>query len=154
MILQGNDLLIYAGVYVVAKAKTCRISLDADTLECSDATDGNARAFKLEKKGWKVTVTSLVTAAHTRFENLDSIIRLSFVTRDLYDNLTGDRMTGNAFITRSDVTANVGSLVQGTFVFQGTGALERVMDGLRDSDQKDLYDYQGGNRLRAPSSTL
>lgn len=150
----GNDLLIYANGAVVAAAKTCRISADAELIGCASASDGHSREFKLGKKGWQITVTSLVTTMRTWLETPDTAIRVSFVVRDKYGNLMGDRMTGMAFVKKSEVSASVGSLAQGQFAFQGTGALTRDVDGLRDFDTKDLYDYNGTNRLQAPSSTL
>jgi hypothetical protein len=95
-----------------------------------------------------------VTNVRSWFETPDAAIRVSFVVRDEYGTLMGDRMTGQAIVKKAEVSASVGSLMQGQFTFQGTGALERMVDGLRDYDTKDLYDYNGINRLQAPSSTL
>jgi hypothetical protein len=150
----GNNLLIYANGSVVAAAKTCRISTDAELIACASATDGDFRAFKVGKSSWQISVTSLVTNVRSWFETPDAAIRVSFVVRDEYGTLMGDRMTGQAIVKKAEVSASVGSLMQGQFTFLGTGALARMVDGLRDYDTKDLYDYNGINRLQAPSSTL
>lgn len=150
----GNDLLIYANGAVVAAAKTCRISADAELIGCASASDGHSREFKLGKKGWQITVTSLVTTMRTWLETPDTAIRVSFVVRDKYGNLMGDRMTGMAYVKKSEVSASVGSLAQGQFAFQGTGALSRDVVGLNDYYGTELYDYNGNSRLCAPSSNL
>lgn len=150
----GNDLLIYANGAVVAAAKTCRISADAELIGCASASDGHSREFKLGKKGWQITVTSLVTTMRTWLETPDTAIRVSFVVRDKYGTLMGDRMTGMAFVKKSEVSASVGSLAQGQFSFQGTGALARDVVGLNDYHGTELYDYNGNSRLCAPSSNL
>lgn len=139
---------------MVAAAKTCRISTDAELIACASATDGDFRAFKVGKSSWQISVTSLVTNVRSWFETPDAAIRVSFVVRDKYGTLMGDRMTGQAIVKKAEVSASVGSLMQGQFTFQGTGSLARMVDGLRDYDTKDLYDYNGINRLQAPSSTL
>jgi hypothetical protein len=151
MIIKGNDLLIYANGSVVAAARTCRISMDSDLIEC--AGRGRYKLFLPSLGAWQVSVTSLVTRVSSFFTAPSTAVRLSFAVRDRYGTLLGDRMTGSAFIRKSEVTASVESLIQGQFTFQGNGALERVMDGLRDDDSNDLYD-DSNNRLRAPSSIL
>lgn len=80
------------------------------------------------------------------------MVTLSFVVRDIYGNLMGDRMTGNAFVSSVQVDGSVGALVKGSVTFQGTGKLERLLDALRDSEQKDLWDYDHTDQLFAPSS--
>ena len=154
MNINGSDLLIYAGGSVVAAAKSCRISMSVDMIEAAGQTDGKAREFVPAMKEWQISTTSLVTVAHTFFEGHGTSVRLTFAVRDKYGNILGDKMTGYGFLAKSEITAAVESLIKGSFVFQGVGELAREMDGLRDYNQKDLYDYNGGNRLRAPSSTL
>lgn len=150
----GNNLLIYANGSVVAAAKTCRISTDAELIACASATDGDFRAFKVGKSSWQISVTSLVTNVRSWFETPDAAIRVSFVVRDEYGTLMGDRMTGKAIVTKADVSASVGSLMQGQFTFQGTGALAQDIVGLNDYYGTELYDYNGNSRLCAPSSNL
>ena len=100
------------------------------------------------------TVTKLVAVVHTLFEENEQPVRLSFVVRDKYGNLMGDRMTGDALTKNVSVDATVGSLATGSITFQGTGELIREIVGLCDYDGTDLYDYYGNSRLCAPSSNL
>ena len=154
MIINGSDLLIYAGGSVVAAAKSCRISMSVDMIEAAGQTDGKAREFVPAMKEWQISTTSLVTVAHTFFEGHGTSVRLTFAVRDKYGNILGDKMTGYGFLAKSEITAAVESLIKGSFVFQGTGDLERATVGLCDCYGTELYDYNGTHRLCAPSSTL
>jgi hypothetical protein len=62
-------------------------------------------------------------------------------------------MTGEAFVKKADVTGTVNSLTQGSFVFQGTGPIERILEVLRDSNQYNLLDSCGA-QLRVVSDEL
>ena len=153
MYLNGRNLLIYAGGEVVAAAKSCRISMDFDTIETANVIDGAARTFIPGRYEWQVSVNTLVTSVHSCFEGHGQTVRLSFVVRDRFGNLSADRMTGEAFVKKADVTGTVNSLTQGSFVFQGTGPIERILEVLRDSNQYNLLD-SGGAQLRVVSDKL
>ena len=98
MYLNGRNLLIYAGGEVVAAAKSCRISMDFDTIETANVIDGKARTFIPGRYEWQVSVNTLVTSVHSCFEGHGQTVRLSFVVRDRFGNLSADRMTGEAFV--------------------------------------------------------
>lgn len=81
-----------------------------------------------------VVVSALVTQYYTTWTNIDegyqhpsSDIAYSYSsnTYQFYDGTMSvwKKITGSAIVTRAKVTANVGNLVQGSFQFQGTGAL-------------------------------
>ena len=154
MIVHGRNLLIYAGGSVVAAARTCRISMDFDTIEVAGVDSGQFKYYIQAMSSWTVTVIKLVAVVHTLFEENEQPVRLSFVVRDKYGNLMGDRMTGDALIKNVSVDATVGSLATGSITFQGTGELIREIVGLCDYDGTELYDYNGNSRLCAPSSNL
>lgn len=124
MYLKGKDLLIYMDGQVVAAAKSCRISMDTEVGEKSKPGGGNTKSFLSGRYEWSVTVNRLVTNVSENFLNLNKVVRLTFVVRN-GQTLTDDRMTGNAFVKKSEVIASLASLTQGSFVFQGTGKLEQ-----------------------------
>ena len=138
----------------MAAARTCRISMDFDTIEVAGVDSGQFKYHIQAMSSWTVTVTKLVAVVHTLFEENEQPVRLSFVVRDKYGNLMGDHMTGDALIKNVSVDATVGSLATGSITFQGTGELIREIVGLCDYDGTDLYDYYGNSRLCAPSSNL
>ena len=124
MYLNGNDLLIYTDGQVVASAKSCRINMDTEIEEKSMPGGGSMKSFLPGRYEWQVTVNTLVTTAYKNFLDIGKVVRLTFVVRN-GQTLTTDRMTGNAIITKSEVTGSTRSLTQGSFVFQGTGKLEQ-----------------------------
>ena len=117
--IHGRNILIYSGGHVVAAARTCSISMSVDDTEVSNPADLKNRCYLTGRKSWTVTITKLVTVAHTFFENLDQEVRLSFMVR----GSSTDRMTGNAIVKNAEVSGTVGSLTTGNFTFQGTGPL-------------------------------
>lgn len=147
MIKQGRDLLVYADGVVVAAAKSCSLSMEADTLETA-GVDAGARSYMSGRKDWSVKVGNLVTSVQGHFAPIGAMLRLSMVICDELGNPTSDRLTGEAFVTGADVTGTVGHLVQGSFTFKGSGQLGILSVALRDSLQRDLYD-SNGNQLFA-----
>ena len=117
--IHGRNILIYSGGHVVAAARTCSISMSVDDTEVSNPADLKNRCYLTGRKSWNVTITKLVTVAHTFFENTDKEVRLSFMVR----GSSTDRMTGNAIVKNVEVSGTVGSLTTGNFTFQGTGPL-------------------------------
>ena len=128
--------------------------MDSDLIEVAGVDSGQFKYHIQAMSSWTVTVTKLVAVVHTLFEENEQPVRLSFVVRDKYGNLMGDRMTGDALIKNVSVDATVGSLATGSITFQGTGELIREIVGLCDYDGTELYDYDGNSRLCAPSSNL
>ena len=154
MFINGRNLLIYAEGKVVAAAKVCRISIDSELIEVAGVDGGQSKCYTYAMLSWTVTVTKLVTMVHELFESAGNFVRLSFIVRDKYGKLSGDRMTGDALIKSVAVDGTTGSLVTGNITFQGNGKLIREVVGLCDYDGTDLYDYNGNSRLCAPSSNL
>lgn len=153
MFRNGTDLLIYVDGVAVAAAKTCRISMSADMIETASPTNGKYRTFLPGMVEWSVSTTSLIVTVHDKFEIIGNEVRLSFVMRDQFKNLSGDRMTGQALVEKYEVTGAVRSLCTGSFVFRGIGELKRNMLNLRDSEQNNLLD-DNGNQMRVVDDNL
>ena len=117
--IHGRNILIYSGGHVVAAARTCSISMSVDDTEVSNPANLKNRCYLTGRKSWNMTITKLVTVAHTFFENKGQQVRLSFAVR----GSSTDRMTGNAIVKNVEVAGTVGSLTTGNFTFQGTGPL-------------------------------
>ena len=153
-IIHGRNLLIYADGVAVAAARSCRITMDFDTIEMAGVDSGQYKYFVTAMASWSIQVDKLVSNVRSIFEEVGTMVSLSFVVRDEYGNLMGDRMQGEGFMKSANISATVGSLTTGNITFQGSGELVRQMDALRDYDQKDLYDYNHQAQLMAPSSNL
>jgi predicted secreted protein len=153
-IIHGRNLLIYADGVAVAAARSCRITMDFDTIEMAGVDSGTYKYYVTAMSSWSIQVDKLVSNVRSIFEDVGTMVSLSFVVRDEYGNLMGDRMQGEGFMKSANISATVGSLTTGNITFQGSGELVRQMDALRDYDQKDLYDYNHQAQLMAPSSNL
>ena len=139
MHLQGNNLIIYVDGVAVAAAKSCTVTMEVGGIDT--AGSGRTKASMPTVKDWSVKTSVLVTSLNGHFA-LNGKVRLSVAVVDGGEPTT-DRMTGEAIVTSANVSAAVGNLVQGSFSFKGTGALERPRVRLRDNQGTPLNDSQG-----------
>ena len=139
MHLQGNNLIIYIDGVAVAAAKSCTVTMEVGSIDT--AGSGRTKASMPTVKDWSVKTSVLVTSLNGHFA-LSGKVRLSVAVVD-GGEITTDRMTGEAIVTNANVSAAVGNLVQGSFSFKGTGALERPRVRLRDNQGTPLNDSQG-----------
>ena len=139
MHLQGNNLIIYVDGVAVAAAKSCTVTMEVGSIDT--AGSGRTKASMPTVKDWSVKTSVLVTSLNGHFA-LNGKVRLSVAVVD-NGEATTDRMTGEAIVTNANVSAAVGNLVQGTFSFKGSGALERPRVRLRDNQSNPLNDNQG-----------
>ena len=123
----------------VAAAKSCTVTMEVGSIDT--AGSGRTKASMPTVKDWSVKASVLVTSLNGHFA-LNGKVRLSVAVVD-GGEITTDRMTGEAIVTNANVSAAVGNLVQGSFSFKGTGALERPRVRLRDSQGTPLNDSQG-----------
>ena len=105
----------------IAAAKSCEISVNVDTHDVLTPADTEWQRLKAERYEWTVQVSTLVTEFRTRF-NLGQMATLTMAVCD-GNGMTADRMSGTAYLKKSEVTAQLGNLVQGGFTFQGVGSL-------------------------------
>lgn len=119
--INGRNLLVYTDGVAVAAAQSCKINVKVEDREISRPDFGDTLVFKPGRYEWSVSVSTLVTEFLSRFSDVGQTVQLTFGVRD-----TSDSMTGTAILTKSEVSASVGSLVKGSFTFRGTGALTPV----------------------------
>lgn len=139
MHLQGNNLIIYVDGVAVAAAKSCTVTMEVGSIDTDGS--GHTKASMPTVKDWSVKTSVLVTSLNGHFA-LSGKVRLSVAVVDNGEAIT-DRMTGEAIVTNANVSAAVGNLVQGSFSFKGSGALERPRVRLRDNQGTPLNDSQG-----------
>lgn len=121
MMIFGRDIKIFMDGVAIAAAKSCEISINVDTHNMATPADTEWLRLKAERYEWTVQVSTLVTEVRTRF-NLGQMVTLTMAVCDA-NGMTTDRMTGTAFIKKSEITAQLGNLVQGGFTYQGIGPL-------------------------------
>lgn len=126
MILHGDSLIIMLNGSVIAGAKTCRISVKANTNRVSSPTDGQWEHSIVGIKSWAVTADHLVmfsgandTPVKSAINRVGQTYTLSFRCSDL----SSDTMSGTAHCLTFVIEATKGALAQGSFEFKGTGPL-------------------------------
>lgn len=147
MIIHGRNILIYQNGVAIAASKTCEIHVGCEKIPIASPDTGDWEDNIAGRKNWSVRLNRLVTSMTEHLMNAGSRVRLTFGVVDSRKELGGDRLTGYAICDDATVSANVGNLASGSFVFTGCGGLERVMVNLRDSLQNDMKDSDG-NQLR------
>lgn len=147
MIIHGRNILIYQNGVAIAASKSCEIHVACEKIPIASPDNGDWEDNIPGRKNWSVRLNRLVTSMTEHLMNAGSRVRLTFGVIDSRKELGGDRLTGYAICDDATVTANVGNLASGSFVFTGCGGLERVMVNLRDSLQNDMKDSDG-NQLR------
>ena len=135
MVIKGKDVLIFKVVTVngteqnqnIAAAKSCDISVDSDSIEVSGPTSGQWREYIAGRKTWTVMLNYLLKNDTDHFLEVGNIIKIRVSVRgDSSGNGTITprySLSGMALCRTCKATATYGNLVQGSFVFQGTGAL-------------------------------
>lgn len=123
MILHGKEIQVqkYDGSAIVAAAKTCDVSVNADIIETATPTSGTFRTFIAGRKDWSVSLGYLVTSGDMTSDLLSvgSSVRLRILDMD-----AGEWLHGYAIVQQCHITGTIGSLAQGSFVFKGSGNLE------------------------------
>lgn len=125
MILHGKELKIYgsgASTPLVAMAKSCDISVTSDSIETASPDTGVWRTYIAGRREWSVSVSYLVMAGQVA----NDILRVGdVVTLVIKEDTSGSTtLTGTAIVQDCQITATKGNLSQGSFKFQGSGALQ------------------------------
>lgn len=120
--MKGNDLLIGNNGNPLYAAKSCDIEVDCDTVEYSSPSSGRWRNFLAGRKSWTISVSYLVSDQNipSDMSRVGQTFQLKVYPRN---SLPDKQLTGDAICTSWKVTGTRGNLVQGSFVFQGTGPL-------------------------------
>lgn len=115
--IHGRNLIILADGVAIAAAKSCEISVNTEAYEVSSPATAGWRYRKVGRSEWSVSVSTLVTTVRDRFLNVGQQVTLIFSAGD------NDKMTGTAYIKKSEVSAARGSLAKGSYQFQGVSDL-------------------------------
>ena len=125
--IHGRNLIIKVNGVAVAASKSCTITVNEETLKVSSPQDGQWEHSIPAKKSWKVQTNFLffadspsATVIKSSISRVGSVIQLSVTVND-YAN---DTVSGTAICKQFSATGTVGSLLQGSFQWEGTGPLE------------------------------
>ena len=117
-------MLVYSGSTAIAAARSCKVNISTDRLERRSLTSGQYRLYAPGRYTWSVSVDQLVTSVADRFDDFGEKVRLKVYVRNEYGTLSTARLTGYAYIERSEMTATRGDMARGSVVFRGTGKIE------------------------------
>ena len=121
MAVNGNTLIIMRGGNVIAGTKSNEIECGCETIEISSATAGQWRKYIAGRKEWSVSVNYLVPETESVEDDILTVGQT--YTLNVYDRLGWLILSGQAICTSCRITATKGNLIQGSFSFKGTGAL-------------------------------
>ena len=105
---------------VIAGTKTNELQCDSEMLEVCSATDEEWKHFLKGRKTWSVNVSFLLLANGIDIKAVLKVDR----TYTLYiRKRNGGGVYGSAILKSFKASAPINGLANGSFVFQGTGAL-------------------------------
>ena len=136
MAQNGNIILVGMGgkssSYIIGGSKSCKLSADGEMIEISSANSAKAREFIAGRTSWQVSLSYLVSdfkqIKNIGGSNIASILSIG----NKYTLYFGERsstaigstyVSGSAFLKNIEIVATQGNLIQGSIVFQGSGAL-------------------------------
>lgn len=118
--IQGRSVTIKdASGAVIAASKSCDIEYSCETIETASISSGKARNFIAGRTSWSISLSWLVMNVSSSMLKVGQTIQIQIANAQ--DDT--DYLIGTAICTKCKITANVGALAQGSFVFQGTGDL-------------------------------
>ena len=119
--IHGDDILILnnAGTAIIAASRSCEVETQSDVVEVSGPSTGSWKQFVGDRKSWMVTVNYLVTTPLSDLLQTGTTVILRIKPRS-----GSTYLYGQAIVKTCKITATKMNLAQGSFQFQGTGALQ------------------------------
>lgn len=129
MAIKGHSGSCTAGGSVVGTAKAWSVDISADTADTTKFSDGDWRTSESLLKQWSGSITVIFDAGGDAGEAklIESLTAGSPVDLVLNTSATGtgaaEKYSGSANITSLPVSSEVGSIIEVSFSFQGSGEL-------------------------------
>lgn len=118
--MNGNNILIYQGSTAIAGTKSNDIQVDCQMIETANPSSGGWQQFMAGRKNWTVQTSWLLSAV----SDLQKLLTVGTTYTLIFKDRSGTSgVKGTAILQSAKITATRGSLCQGQFVFQGSGAL-------------------------------
>ena len=116
MIIHGRNLILKVNGVAVAGARSCELTVQAEEIEVSSASQGRWREFIAGRKEWTLSCSQLVSEIEDSVDMVGATVEVKFEVRD-----TLDYVYGTAIVTQWTCTGTIGNLSQGSYRFRGTG---------------------------------
>ena len=120
MATNGNNVLIYVDGSLVAGTRSDEVQSGCETIEIANPTSGDWRQFIVGRKEWSISQSWLLPAA----SDLGRLLQVgTTVTIRILGRGAAKGLTGQAIVKTCKITNTRGNISNGSFAFQGTGAL-------------------------------
>ena len=120
----GNNLIVTwndsGNQTVIAGTRTNELQCDGEQLEVCSATDEQWKHFLAGRKTWSVNVSFLLLADGI---DIKAALKVNNTYTLYFRKCSGGGVYGNAILKSFKASAPINGLSNGSFVFQGTGAL-------------------------------
>ena len=126
--IKGKDLIVATvdnnTVTPIAGARSCDIETDCDLKAVSSPSSGEYLEYKTGRKTWSVMVNYLLLSTGTPVLDAKNIGTRYYLKCYTNSNSSTDKIEGYAILRSVKITGTVGNLAQGSWVFQGDGAIK------------------------------
>lgn len=116
----GRNIFVYQNGSLIAGTRTNEIQTESETIEIANPDSPQWRKFMAGRKSWSISVGFLLANASDIRKVLNVGTTYTLVFRDRSNTSS---VSGSAILKQAKITAQTGNLCQGSFSFQGTGAL-------------------------------
>ena len=125
--MNGKSIIVYRNGTAIAATKSNKINRRVAAIETSNPTSGADATYDSGKKTWQVATSFLVLTNAAMQQALnDAGAVYTLVIGATGQTGTKHGLSGSAILIECSIDATVGTLCQGSFVFQGTGPLTSV----------------------------
>lgn len=121
----GRNIIIFRDGVAIAGTRSNEVESKADVVQKSSPNTAEYKEYVVGDIGWSMQTSFLVTHIMTDITevlNVGQTYTLVFGPHPQY-SATKYGLKGEAILTQCKITASVENLIQGVFVFQGTGEL-------------------------------
>ena len=120
MATNGNNVLIFVDGALVAGTRSDEIQTDCGLIEIASPDTGQWAAYIAGRKTWAINQSWLLPAA----SDLGRLLQVgTTVTIRILGRGAAKGLTGTAIVKTCKITNTRGNISNGSFAFQGTGAL-------------------------------
>lgn len=116
----GRNIMVFLNGTAIAATRSNEIQIDCDVIEISNPSIGDWKQYITGRKDWSVNVSFLVAAAADIRNVLNTGTTYTLQFRDRNGSSV---MSGSAILQTAKISAQIGNLCTGSFVFKGSGQL-------------------------------
>ena len=119
--MNGANIIVTAEDGTLYATRTDEIQTNCETIEIASPASGAWRSYIAGRKDWSISTAFLVGANHIKTDLLKVGQTMRLTIKDKENPASS--LSGSAILTTCKISANKGNLVQGSFMFLGTGEL-------------------------------